>query len=157
MGIEIERKFLVQGDSWRSQATGQEYRQGYIVADQNRTVRVRVVGDRGYLTIKGPTVGLGRAEYEYPIPLRDAEEMLTHLCGLPLIEKLRYRLEVAGLLWEVDEFAGANRGLILAEVELQTPEQAIALPEWIGPEVTGDPRYYNASLARYPFSQWGSA
>lgn len=154
MGVEIERKFLVVGDQWRAIATGQIYRQGYIPTQGFTTVRVRVVGDRGYLTIKGAMVGLARAEYEYPIPLADAEEMLETLCDRPLIEKMRYVLEQDGLRWEIDEFKGANQGLILAEVELSSPDQPIPLPDWVGRDVSHDSRYFNANLARVPFTQW---
>ncbi len=154
MPTEIERKFLVQGDGWRSLAFGSRYCQGYIVPGP-RTVRVRVVGDQGFLTIKGPSAGISRSEYEYPIPIEDALEMLHNLCEPPLIEKTRYRLEWDGVIWEIDEFEGENQGLILAEVELTDENQVITLPDWIGEEVSDDPRYYNANLAKNPFSQWG--
>lgn len=156
MATEIERKFLVTGNQWRSLATGKRYCQGYI-ASGLRTVRVRVVGETGYLTIKGPTNGIARAEYEYPIPVNEAVEILHTLCEPPLIEKIRYRLELAGVLWEIDEFEGDNQGLILAEVELTHAEQAIALPEWIGQEVSDDPRYFNVNLAQHPFRQWSNS
>ena len=155
MGIEIERKFLVKGDRWRSLGTGEFYRQGYLATAQaGATVRVRVAGDRGYITVKGTTVGSRRAEFEYQIPVSDAQEMLDTLCHQPLIEKTRYKIPLGSLIWEVDEFAGANAGLIVAEVELQDPQQAIELPDWIGLEVTEDARYFNAYLAQVPFSQW---
>ncbi len=154
MGIEIERKFLVNHDGWRSQAAGTLYRQGYLLADQGRTVRVRIAGDRAFLTIKGPSIGLSRAEFEYEIPPSDAEEMLRSLCVSPIIEKNRYVLPIADLIWEIDEFMGANAGLIMAEVELQNEQQAIVLPDWIGEEVSGDRRYYNSYLSQHPFSQW---
>jgi CYTH domain-containing protein len=154
MSVEIERKFLVQGDSWRDLAPGKHYRQGYLSTVASRTVRVRVVEDKGYLTIKGATVNATRAEYEYAIPVQDAHAMLDTLCERPLIEKTRYRIEYQGLTWELDEFAGENAGLLLAEVELDSEDQVIALPDWVGEEVTGEPRYYNASLIANPFSQW---
>lgn len=154
MPVEIERKFLVAGDGWRGLAPGRHYRQGYLSTEAARTVRVRAVGDSGYLTIKGATVNATRVEYEYRIPVEDAHAMLEGLCERPLIEKTRYRIEHRGLVWEVDEFAGENAGLLLAEVELESEDQDIALPEWIGEEVTGDPRYYNANLIANPFSQW---
>jgi adenylate cyclase len=154
MGIEIERKFLVNHDGWRSQAAGTLYRQGYLLADQGRTVRVRIAGDRAFLTIKGPSIGLSRAEFEYEIPPSDAEEMLRSLCVSPIVEKTRYTLPMDHLVWEIDEFMGANAGLILAEVELQDEQQAIVLPDWIGEEVSGDRRYYNSYLSQHPFSQW---
>jgi len=153
MAKEIERKFLVNGDSWRQLAEGSLYRQGYI-ASQGATVRVRIAGNQGYLTIKGPTVNFSRSEFEYPIPLADAQEMLDTLCDRPLIEKTRYKIEWAGLVWEVDEFAGANQGLIIAEVELTDEAQQIEIPEWIGTEVTGDSRYFNSYLVKHPFSEW---
>ena len=154
MPVEIERKFLVQGDAWRCLAAGSYYRQGYLSTVAARTVRVRVVGDTGFLTIKGVTVNATRAEYEYVIPVQDAHAMLDGLCERPLIEKTRYRIEHQGLVWEVDEFTGENAGLLLAEVELDSADQAITLPDWVGQEVTGEPRYYNANLIANPFSQW---
>jgi CYTH domain-containing protein len=154
MPTEIERKFLVNGTSWKRESTGELFRQGYLVTDKERTVRVRVVGEEGFLTIKGPSRGIARAEYEYRIPSREADEMLGTLCLQPLIEKYRYRIEHAGLVWEVDEFLGENQGLILAEVELADERQRIPLPDWAGEEVSHDPRYYNANLVRHPFSKW---
>lgn len=154
MAIEIERKFLVIGDSWRSLAEGQVYRQGYIPTQDKTTVRVRVVGSQGYLTIKGQSTGMTRAEYEYPIPVTDAETILQTLCQPPLIEKIRYRIPLENVVWEVDEFTGENQGLVLAEVELEEEQQTVNLPDWIGVEVTQDARYYNVNLAQYPYQQW---
>jgi len=154
MAIEIERKFLVKDDQWRTLGQGMLYRQGYIATQNLTTVRVRLVGDQGYLTIKGKTESFSRVEYEYPIPGSDAQEMLETLCDRPLIEKTRYRIECQGLVWEVDEFMGENEGLIIAEVELTDENQVLELPNWIGQEVTGDPKYYNANLVRHPFKQW---
>ena len=154
MAIEIERKFLVKGDQWRTLSQGMLYRQGYIATQNLTTVRVRLVGDQGYLTIKGKTDNFSRVEYEYPIPGSDAQEMLETLCDRPLIEKTRYRIEDKKLVWEVDEFIGENEGLIFAEVELTQENQDVELPDWIGQEVTGDPNYYNANLVRHPFNQW---
>jgi CYTH domain-containing protein len=154
MATEIERKFLVKGEAWRSLGVGVVYRQGYLVSDSRRSVRVRIAGDRALLTLKGATVGIARAEYEYEIPLTDAEELLERLCDRPLIEKTRYTLMVHELIWEVDEFMGDNQGLIVAEVELETAEQLVQLPEWVGEEVSHDPRYFNSNLANHPFSQW---
>lgn len=154
MAVEIERKFLVKGDEWRSLATGTLYRQGYIASGQNRTVRVRIAGEQAYLTIKGASAGISRAEYEYAVPLTDAAEMLDTLCDRPLIEKVRYKINWQGLLWEIDDFLGENQGLILAEVELSDPNQAIAIPDWIGQEVSSDPRYFNSNLAKHPFQSW---
>jgi CYTH domain-containing protein len=153
MGIEIERKFLVRGDDWRSTATGIRYRQGYLCNRPGCSVRVRLGGAAAWLTVKGETIGMARPDFEYPVPLSDADGLLA-LCLQPLIEKVRYRVSVAGLVWEVDEFAGDNAGLVLAEVELSHAGQAIELPSWAGREVTGDPRYYNTNLQRHPFRQW---
>lgn len=153
MGKEIERKFLVTGNGWRD-APATTYRQGYLSTDRNRTVRVRVAGDKGFLTIKGITVGASRTEYEYPIPVEDALEMLANLCLRPLIEKRRYRVDHGGPIWEVDVFFGDNEGLILAEVELENESQQIDLPPWIGREVTGDARFYNANLITHPYRSW---
>ena len=154
MATEIERKFLVKSDEWRSLATGSVYRQGYLSTKKGCSVRVRLVGDRGYLTIKGLTQGFSRAEYEYLIPAEDAQEMLDNLCDRPLIEKTRYKIEYAGLTWEVDEFAGENQGLIIAEVELTNENHTLELPDWVGKEVSDNPRYYNVNLAQNPYSQW---
>ena len=154
MPTEIERKFLVKGEAWRSLATGTIYRQGYLSTKKGCSVRVRLVGEQGYLTIKGLSQGISRAEYEYSIPAEDAQEMLDKLCDRPLIEKTRYKIELAGLTWEIDEFAGENQGLIVAEVELTDENQTIELPDWIDKEVSDDSRYYNVNLAQHPYSQW---
>jgi CYTH domain-containing protein len=153
MAKEIERKYLVKGEQWRTLATGIVYRQGYILTVGVQTVRVRVIGDRGYLTIKGPRVGISRAEFEYEIPLEDAEEILTNLCAKPLIEKKRYKIKHQDLIWEVDEFFGENAGLVIAEVELESEEQNIILPDWIDCEVN-DPKYFNSNLIKNPYSKW---
>lgn len=154
MATEIERKYLVKGDSWRSLAVASTYCQGYIPTQGNSTVRVRIVGDKGYLTVKSPKVGFSRLEFEYLIPLNDAQEMLITLCARPLVEKMRYKVEWAGLIWEVDEFDGVNKGLILAEVELSHENQLIDLPNWVGEEVSHDARYFNSNLVKHPFTQW---
>jgi adenylate cyclase len=155
MSIEIERKFLVKGDIWRSLSVGQLYRQGYIITqDGLTTVRVRIVGDTGYLTIKGKAEGISRTEFEYQIPLEDATIMLETLCKKPLIEKIRHCISLDGLIWEVDEFLGDNQGLIMAEIELEQEDQAIIIPHWIGEEVTGDKRYYNVNLQKLPYKMW---
>jgi CYTH domain-containing protein len=166
MPIEIERKFLVNRDRWHhfakvSGIQGFAYCQGYIASHEGRTVRVRIAGEKGFLTIKGPSVGYARSEFEYPIPLEHAREMLQTLCTPPLIEKTRYKVNWQGQIWEVDEFAGENQGLILAEIELEEGEapgtsEAIAHPDWVGVEVSQDPRYYNSNLAETPFRQWGN-
>ena len=153
MGTEIERKFLVRGDAWRALGRAAVYRQGYLSTVKERTVRIRVVGDQGWITVKGLTVGATRAEFEYAIPVDDAHEMLE-LCAQPLIEKTRTVVDIGDLQWEIDEFTGPNEGLIIAEVELQRGDQEIDLPDWVGDEVTDDPRYYNANLTAHPFSTW---
>lgn len=154
MAVEIERKFLVVNDSWRKNALGILFRQGYLSAEPDRTVRVRLEGDVGKLTIKGRTEGISRSEYEYEIPQQDAAELLDNLCLQPLIEKIRFRIEHAGMIWEVDEFYGANEGLIMAEVELESEAAQVALPDWVGQEVSGNPRYYNSNLIKDPFTEW---
>lgn len=153
MGTEIERKFLVIGDQWRNLAPGVLYRQGYIPTLES-TVRIRVIDDRGFLTIKGRTQGISRSEFEYEIPVSDAAQMLETFCKPPLIEKYRHRIALNGLLWEVDEFLGQNQGLTIAEVELKSADQIIECPDWIGEDVSHDPRYYNSNLAQHPFSTW---
>ena len=153
MAKEIERKYLVKGSQWKTLAQGMVYRQGYIPTVGKQTVRVRIVGNQGYLTIKGENVGPTRSEFEYPIPVEDAAEMLHTLCDRPLIEKTRYKIPQGDLVWEVDEFAGENAGLVIAEVELQEENQQIELPEWIEQQVT-DPKYYNSNLAKHPYSKW---
>ncbi len=153
MAEEIERKFLVDGDEWRTLGRAEVFRQGYLSTVKERTVRIRAVGDQAWITVKGLTVGASRAEFEYPIPLSDAEQMLE-LCEQPIIEKTRHVVDTGGLRWEIDEFDGANRGLVVAEVELDDPDQPIELPDWVGAEVTDDPRYYNANLIAHPYSVW---
>lgn len=154
MAVEIERKFLVIDDSWRKNAMGTLFRQGYLSVEPSRTVRVRLEGGVGKLTIKGRTEGIRRLEYEYQIPRQEAMELLDNLCLQPLIEKTRYRVEYAGLIWEIDEFYGANDGLILAEVELESEDVEFDTPDWVGQEVSDNPRYYNSSLARQPYKNW---
>lgn len=154
MAKEIERKFLIAKDSWRELANGVAYRQGYLSTVKERTVRVRTIDDKGFLTIKGITIGATRAEYEYEVPADDANAMLDDLCETPIIEKNRYKIPFGGLIWEVDEFLGVNQGLIVAEVELTDEDQAFDRPEWIGEEVTGDPKYFNSNLIAKPFSTW---
>lgn len=153
MGVEIERKYLVRGDAYRALAPGVACRQGYLCTDPARVVRVRLLGDRAFLTIKGPTAGATRAEFEYAIPPADARELLD-LCEAPLVEKMRYAVPFAGLVWEVDEFHGANAGLVVAECELQSEDQPVDKPDWVGEEITGDARYFNSSLVARPFTTW---
>lgn len=157
MAKEIERKFLVKDDeTWRS-VKGEIYRQGYLSTVKERTVRVRTIGSRGYLTIKGLTKGATRLEFEYDIPVEDARQMLDELCERPLIEKTRRKIEQDDLTWELDEFFGENQGLVVAEVELQDEDQTFTKPPWIGQEVTTDPRYFNANLVNNPYSQWADS
>jgi adenylate cyclase len=154
MGTEIERKFLVTDQSWRNGVKAMHTSQGYLATGEECTVRVRVQEDRAYLTIKGKTEGVSRLEYEYPIPISDANELLERLCHQPVIEKMRYEVMHAGRKWEVDEFLKENQGLIVAEIELDSDDQRIDLPPWAGREVSDDPRYRNSNLARHPYSQW---
>ena len=154
MGVEIERKYMLAGDAWRALGQPVLLRQGYLSSDPERTVRVRVEGATGTVTIKGRSVGATRGEWEYAIPLADANELLERLCEQPLVEKYRRRIEFAGHVWEVDEFIGANQGLVVAEIELASEDQPFEKPDWVGAEVSGDARYYNANLIRHPFSQW---
>lgn len=154
MGVEIERKFLLDGDAWRSLGEPVLLRQGYLSSNPDRVVRVRTEGGKGSMTIKGRSTGATRGEWEYEIPLADANELLDRLCEQPIIEKYRRRIGFAGNTWEVDEFLGENQGLMFAEIELASEDQQFDKPDWIGAEVTDDRRYYNSSLIRLPFSKW---
>ena len=154
MAKEIERKFLVRGDAWRTLANGTMYRQGYLNSDKERTVRIRTADAGAFLTIKGITVGATRSEYEYEIPFDDGKEMLDTLAEKPLIEKKRHKIRSGNLTWEVDEFLGENAGLIIAEVELASEDQVLGKPSWVGDEVTEDPRYFNVNLVKKPFTGW---
>jgi adenylate cyclase len=152
MGVEIERKFLVAGDAWR-QGEGVPYAQGYLNRDPARTVRVRIAGERAFLTVKGVSRGATRQEFEYEIPKDDARALLELSDG-PVVSKLRYVVAHEGATWEVDEFLGENAGLVVAEIELESEGQDFARPAWLGREVTEDPRYYNSSLAGHPYNRW---
>ncbi|MCG5531371.1 CYTH domain-containing protein [Halorhodospira halochloris] len=155
MAQEIERKFLLKNDDWRDYAdSGQAMRQGYLIGAEKASIRVRTAADRAWLNIKSATLGVERLEYEYEIPLTDAEEMLESLCERPLIEKVRYEVAWHGDVWEIDVFEGDNAGLVVAEIELEDPQQQFTLPPWVGEEVSDDPRYYNVCLVKHPFSQW---
>lgn len=154
MGVEIERKFLVLDERWRTLGVGVSMRQGYLSSHPERVVRVRIEGAAAMLTIKGRSVGASRGEWEYPIPLADAEQLLASLCEQPLIEKKRYRIEHEDMLWEIDEFFGENVGLVVAEIELEAEDQPFSRPDWLGAEVTDDARYFNANLISHPFSKW---
>jgi CYTH domain-containing protein len=153
MGIEIERKFLVTNESWKAEAKGILYRQGYLNSEKTRTVRVRTIEQKAFLTIKGISKGAKRAEYEYEIPLDDAIALLE-LCEKPIISKHRYKLDFEGMIWEIDEFHGENEGLIVAEIELESETQTFVFPDFIGKEVTDNARYFNSSLIKLPFSKW---
>ena len=162
MGTEIERKYLVKLAEWRSQKKklqqqfpeiGKRYCQGYIPTDNETTVRLRTIGNQGYLTIKSKTKGYTRSEFEYSIPIEDAQQMLETLCLKPLVEKIRYKINQDNLVWEVDEFLGANKGLIIAEVELENENQQVNIPHWIDREVH-DKKYFNSNLIKHPYSKW---
>lgn len=155
MALEVERKFLVVGTAWKAGAAGIRFRQGYLSTVKERTVRVRSEGPRAVLTIKGVTAGATRLEFEYEIPLADANRMLDDLCERPLIDKTRYRIDAGrGLTWEVDEFHGDNQGLVVAEIELPSEDAAFERPSWVGDEVSADPRYFNANLIAHPYRTW---
>ena len=156
--MEIERKYLPAGDAWRRAVDGPGVliRQGYLVSGNPCTVRVRIKGDEAWITVKGARIGASREEFEYPIPVGEAEIMLDSLCEKPLIEKTRYIAKRSDAVFEIDEFHGENAGLVLVEAELETEDQVIGLPDWIGEEVTGDPRYYNSNLVRMPFAAWSA-
>lgn len=154
MGKEIERKFLVKDDAFKQMAKGTRYRQGYLSSTKERVVRVRTIDDKGFLTVKGITTGATRVEYEYEIPAIDADAMLDELCEKPIIEKNRYKIPQGQFVWEIDEFFGENDGLVVAEVELESEDQAFAKPEWVGAEVTGDPKYFNSNLIQNPYKNW---
>jgi adenylate cyclase len=152
MATEIERKFLVEGTGWR-QSDSVRLSQGYLNRDRHRTVRVRIAGAKGFLTVKGVPQGVTRAEFEYEIPVADAEQMLKLSDG-PVIEKSRHVIVHDGSKWEVDEFLGDNAGLVIAEIELTAEDQPFSRPAWLGREVTDDKRYYNSNLAAHPYKQW---
>ncbi|MYM66269.1 CYTH domain-containing protein [Pseudoduganella sp. FT55W] len=154
MGVEIERKFLLRGDGWMTLGEPVFFKQGYLSSHKDRVVRVRIEGERAVMTIKGANKGATRGEWEYEIPVADAAELLDGLCEQPLIEKYRRRITYAGNVWEVDEFLGANAGLVVAEIELQSEDQQFDKPDWIGEEVTDDLRYLNSSLIKHPYSAW---
>ena len=154
MSKEIERKFLVKNLDWKSQAKGTHYRQGYLNSEKERTVRVRTIDEKSFITVKGITTGVTRMEFEYEIPFADATQMLDKLVEKPIIEKYRYKLAQDGLVWEIDEFLGDNEGLVVAEVELADAQQALVRPDWLGEEVSSDPRYFNNNLVANPYKNW---
>ncbi|MCW8908679.1 MAG: CYTH domain-containing protein [Sedimenticola sp.] len=155
MAVEIERKFLVINDKWRDNILSESIiKQGYIANQENATVRVRVARDSAWLNIKGATRGIRRAEFEYPIPLEDAEAILLQVAQQPYISKTRYKVKCGNHIWDLDLFDGENQGLVMAEVELSDEREPFEMPEWAGEEVSGDPRYYNASLVKNPYTAW---
>lgn len=156
MGLEIERKFLVDHEKWRAvkKPKGTHYRQGYLVDNENITFRVRIAGKQGFITIKGTTTGITRKEFEYKIPAARAKELLDSFAASS-VEKTRYKVNFAGKLWEIDDFAGDNRGLLMAEIELATEDETFEKPDWVTIEVSHDDRYYNSNLAKNPFKNWG--
>ena len=157
MPIEIERKFLLVDESWRSAAdAGTRMLQGYLSNSEKSSIRVRISGDVAHLNIKSAEPGCVRREYEYPIPVSDAEELLADLCHEALIEKIRYKVNFSGFIWEIDVFSGDNLGLVVAEIELDDLEQKFPRPPWIGREVSDEIRYYNSHLISYPFRLWSS-
>lgn len=156
MPSEIEHKYLVRKNAWKPSTCGVLYRQGYLSSAMERVVRVRIAGDKAYLTVKGLTTGVTRLEFEYSIPVADAAIMLDELCERPLIEKTRYREEFEGHRWEIDEFHGDNSGLVIAEIEVGSACERFALPPWAAAEVSDDPRYFNSNLGVNPYKNWKS-
>lgn len=154
MAVEIERKFLVIANSYRNNARGLFCKQGYLSAEPNCTVRVRILGDKGFITIKGATKGFSRSEFEYEVPQDDAKQMLDELCIKPLIEKHRYTVKISGLVWDIDEFHSQNEGLVIAEVRLDSESQLFSLPDWVGRDVSDDVRYLNVNLVKNPYCNW---
>lgn len=154
MGLEVERKFLVKSDEWKSLGKRVFYQQGYLLISKYRTVRVRTIENKGFITIKGQKKGISRIEFEYEIPFNDARMILETLCEKPLISKYRTKIKLNNLTWEVDEFLDENYGLVVAEVELENENQKIDLPNWVGEEVTSDKKYFNSMLTKNPFCKW---
>lgn len=155
MATEIERKFLVTNDSWKKEVTSTaEYTQGYLATERSCSIRIRVEQDRASLNIKSATLGISRNEYDYPIPLSEANEILQDLCIKPLLKKTRYHVPHGAHVWEIDVFDGDNKGLVVAEIELETQDELFSRPDWLGEEVSDDPRYYNVRLVDHPYSKW---
>ena len=154
MGKEIEKKFLIKNQDYKKLSKGITVKQGYLSRDPDQVVRVRVYGSKGFITVKGKNIGTVRSEYEYEIPFGDAEEIIDILCERPIIEKYRYHIEMSGFVWEVDQFLGENEGLIIAEIELPAEDTPFPKPDWIGEEVSGDPKYFNSNLVKRPFKNW---
>src|SRR4051812_1153782 len=155
MALEIERKFLVRSDAWRAEVANRELlRQGYLTSGSQCSIRARIAGAQAWLNIKARRSGMTRLEFEYPIPVADADEILNELAQGPILEKYRHRVPAGEYVWEIDEFLGANAGLIVAEIELTSEDAVFGRPSWLGEEVTEDERYYNFNLARRPFKDW---
>lgn len=155
MATEIEHKFLLANDDWRALVThSADFKQGYLNSDETSSVRVRIAGQQAWLNIKSATIGTHRQEFEYEIPVADAEDIITNLCHKPLIEKTRHFVNDGSHVWEIDVFAGENQGLTVAEIELSEIGEDFNKPSWLGKEVTHDVRYYNNNLSRHPYSTW---
>ncbi|NTW25470.1 MAG: CYTH domain-containing protein [Lentimicrobium sp.] len=154
MALEIEHKFLVNSTAYRSLAKPVLYRQGYLAVLPDKIVRVRTVGETGFITVKFRVSQLTRKEFEYEIPVSDTMEMLDGMCIGPIVEKYRYTIDYKNFIWEVDEFLGDNTGLIVAEIEVDTEGQQFEKPDWVGEEVTHNPRYLNSNLSKHPFNTW---
>ncbi|ARS43120.1 adenylate cyclase [Sphingobacteriaceae bacterium GW460-11-11-14-LB5] len=155
MGKEIERKFLINQQKWDnlSKPAGKLFRQGYLLSDKDKTVRVRATETTGFLTIKGQTIGATRMEYEYEIPVAEATELLDNFASSEL-SKTRYEITVNGKVWEIDVFLGDNKGLIVAEIELESEDEIFDVPDWVSKEVTEEEKYYNSNLTVKPFKDW---
>jgi adenylate cyclase len=155
MAVEIERKFLIKKDKWQeaTKGNGQLYKQGYILTDPAKTIRIRIMGDEAFLTIKGKSVGASRPEFEYGIPKQDAEELLNNFCAA-VISKTRFKVLYGNHIWEVDEFSGDNAGLVVAEIELENEQEHFEKPDWLDVEVTEDKRYFNSNLSINPYKNW---
>lgn len=154
MADEIEKKFLLKYLPKDLMINGTQIAQGYMRTEPGVTIRVRLAGDKAFLTLKGKTVNASRKEYEYPVPVEDAKEMLDLFCKKPFVEKIRFNIEYKGFIWELDQFSGNNQGLVVAEIELEHIDQKFEIPDWVGEEVTHDARYYNANLINNPFCHW---
>lgn len=155
MPIEIERKFLLKNNAWKkSISKSTQYKQGYLISDKKRSIRVRISNNKAWLNIKSATIGAQRHEYEYEIPLNEGVEILNTLCEKPIIEKTRHFVNIKEHIWEIDVFSGDNEGLIVAEIELSAIDEVFYKPDWIGKEVTQDLRFYNNKLCQNPFNKW---
>ena len=157
MGKEIERKYLIHHDKWQKieKPSGQLYRQGYLVTDPNKTIRIRLTEASGFLTIKGLSIGATRLEYEYEIPTSEAKELLDNF-SISELSKIRYKINFENKVWEVDEFLGENIGLIVAEIELESEDEHFEVPDWVDKEVTGEEKYYNSNLTILPYKKWNT-